>query len=87
VKHQPVPSRIQVATSQKAAIFKVVAVETFKLIFNFLLENSNKKQNMEIASTLMANCIQANASSYHTEKLNGLLHTSQKDGRCPLYMG
>jgi hypothetical protein len=79
VKHQPVPSRIQIATSQKTAIFKLVAVETLKLIFNFLLENSYKKQIMEIASTLMTNCIHANASSYHSEKLNGLLHTSQEN--------
>jgi hypothetical protein len=62
VKHQPVLSRIKVATPQKAAIFKLVAVETLQIIFNFLLENSNRKQNMEIASTLMANCIHANAS-------------------------
>jgi hypothetical protein len=41
---------------------------------------------MEIASTLMANGIHANASSYHSEKLNGLLHTSQENGLSPLCM-
>jgi hypothetical protein len=86
VKHQLVPSRIQVATSQKAAIFKLVAVETLKLIFNFFLENSNRKQIMEIATTLMANCIYANASSYHSEKLNGLLQASQENLRSKVCM-
>jgi hypothetical protein len=60
---------------QKAAILKLVAVETLKLIFNFLLENSNRKQTMVIASSWMANCRDTNAFSDQSEKLNGLLHT------------
>jgi hypothetical protein len=67
------PSKLQGATSQKAAIFKLV--KTLKLTFNFLHENTNRKESIEIATSLMANCIHVNVSSDHNEKLNDLLHT------------
>jgi hypothetical protein len=69
------PSKIQGETLQKAAILELIAVETLKLIFNFLLENTNRKQTMVIASSWMANCRYTNAFSDKSEKLNGLLHT------------
>jgi hypothetical protein len=38
-------------------------------MFDFLLENTNMEQSMEIPSSLMAACKHANGSSNHSEKL------------------
>jgi hypothetical protein len=67
--------KLKGAPSQKAAIFKLVAVKSSKLIFTLLLKNTNRKQSMDIATSLMANCIHANASSDHSDKLNYFSYT------------